>query len=230
VRVHPLFWIVALLIGIQVSEILMDAVMWVVAVFFSILIHELGHATVMRAYGYAPWITLYGFGGLASYNPAYIRQGSRGPGSLGQIVISAAGPGAGFLLAAALCAVLHFAGPGFVYGFLFRVLPVVQARALPSPVLTNFVNFVFFVCIFWGYINLLPVYPLDGGQIARELFLRFDRRFGIRNSLMLSMFTAVAMAVFFLVKWDDYFLAFLFGWMAFSNYVTLQAYQGRSPW
>ena len=26
------------------------------------------------------------------------------------------------------------------------------------------------VNIYWGLVNLLPVYPLDGGQIARELF------------------------------------------------------------
>ena len=27
-----------------------------------------------------------------------------------------------------------------------------------------------FVNIFWGLVNLLPVFPLDGGQISRELF------------------------------------------------------------
>ena len=42
---------------------------WLAVVTVSILIHELGHAVAIRYYGYRPWITLYGLGGLASYNP-----------------------------------------------------------------------------------------------------------------------------------------------------------------
>ena len=43
--------------------------MWVVAVFVGVLFHEFGHASAMRAYGFYPWITLYGMGGMASYHP-----------------------------------------------------------------------------------------------------------------------------------------------------------------
>ena len=31
---------------------------WIIAVFLSILVHELGHALAMRAYGFRPWIVL----------------------------------------------------------------------------------------------------------------------------------------------------------------------------
>ncbi len=39
--------------------------MWIAAVFVSILIHELGHALAMRRYGISSYIVLYHFGGLA---------------------------------------------------------------------------------------------------------------------------------------------------------------------
>ena len=102
VRVHPLFWLVALLLGAR-SGGAAEIVTWIVALFVSILFHELGHAMAARAYGFQPSITLYGMGGLASYNqPGGYR--SRGHGPLGQVLISAAGPGAGFLLAAVIVA------------------------------------------------------------------------------------------------------------------------------
>ena len=93
VRVHPLFWLVALLLGRNLGDA-GSVLSWIVAVFLSILIHELGHAAVMRAYGFHPWITLYGFGGLASYDHgnAYRSKGSQ---PLGQILICLAGPAAG---------------------------------------------------------------------------------------------------------------------------------------
>ena len=48
VRVHPFFWAVALLMGFRSSPRLIDLLLWVAAVFLAILVHELGHAIVMR--------------------------------------------------------------------------------------------------------------------------------------------------------------------------------------
>ena len=109
VRVHPLFWLVAVIMGVRGSPELMDLLIWVVAVFLSILVHELGHATIMRLYGFAPWITLYGFGGLASYSPAQA-YGSKRTDTFAQVLISAAGPGAGFVLAGAVIAGIKISG------------------------------------------------------------------------------------------------------------------------
>jgi Zn-dependent protease len=72
VRVHPLFWLVMALFGIGLIEsrdglgVLQEMLLWTVAAFLSILLHELGHAFVMRRYGFESSITLYGFGGYAS--------------------------------------------------------------------------------------------------------------------------------------------------------------------
>jgi len=229
VRVHPIFWVVAVFMGIRGSPRLADLLSWVVAVFIAILVHELGHATVMRAYGFAPWITLYGFGGLTSYSPAQA-YGSKGTGTFGQVLISAAGPGAGFLLAASLLVVVAITGHkvqfdlGGSFGFRIGIEPV------GSELFTDFLYYVLFVCIFWGVINLLPVYPLDGGQIAREILLKVNPREGIRISLVLSMFTAVALAAIGLLQWRSPFVALFFGFMAYGSYAALQAYRGRGPW
>ena len=93
VRVDPWFWLMTLILGSQRRDPA-SILSWIVAVFFAILIHELGHALAMLAYGLRPWIVLYSMGGLTSYDP---RDAFRSKGSdwLGQIVISFAGPAAG---------------------------------------------------------------------------------------------------------------------------------------
>ena len=230
VRVHPFFWVVALMLGFGGSPQLIYLLVWVVAIFLAILVHELGHAMVMRSYGFSPRITLYGLGGLASYGPGQA-YGSRGADTWGQILISAAGPGAGFLLAAVIVALLKLVGPGVEILLIADFLPYVRVGGLVgSLVFTQFIQSVLFVCIFWGIINLLPVYPLDGGQIARELFLRANPHDGIRQSLILSIVTGVAMAVIGLLALHDVFIAVMFGLLAYVSYAALQAYRGRGPW
>src|SRR5262245_8750995 len=64
VRVHPLFWVMALILG-SVSADLVQLLVWVVVVFVSILIHEMGHALTMRYYGQPAEVILYIGGGLA---------------------------------------------------------------------------------------------------------------------------------------------------------------------
>jgi len=70
-------------------------------VFVSILVHELGHAFTMRYFGQDARVVLYMMGGLAipESSPWRASSGRRVRGPLSQILISAAGPGAGFLLA-----------------------------------------------------------------------------------------------------------------------------------
>jgi len=77
-----------------------------------------------------------------------------------------------------------------------------------------------------GLVNLLPVYPLDGGQIAREIFTAFNAQEGIRNSLTLSIFTGGGVALYAIMH-REWFIAIMFGLLAYSSYTTLQAYSGR---
>ena len=63
IRIHWMFWLMALFLGYN-SRGPKELLVWVAALLVSILVHELGHAAVMRLYGLQPSITLYGMGGL----------------------------------------------------------------------------------------------------------------------------------------------------------------------
>ena len=228
VRVHPLFWLVALILNYRNLRDVGSVLTWIVAVFLAILVHELGHAVVMRAYGFRPWITLHGFGGLASYDQGR-SYGSKGAEPLGQILMSLAGPGAGFLLAAALVFGLALAGYGFRVVFSSPFGLELDVGGLPNVRLAILLYYIFFICVFWGIVNLLPIYPLDGGQVAREILQKFNGSAGIRQSLMLSMLAAGMMAAYGLIRWQDWFIALFFGYMTYSSYATLQAYTNRGP-
>ena len=83
-----------------------------------------------------------------------------------------------------------------------------------------------FINLFWGLINLLPVYPLDGGKVSRELLLTANPGRGIEWSLQLSMVAAIAMAIYALFAFDQaIFVVLLFGYLAFASYQTLAAYR-----
>ena len=244
VRVHPLFWAVSIFLGIHSSTGNMTVWLimlgsWVAAVFLSILVHELGHALPLaRYYGARTWIILHGFGGLACHEPYYRR---RAPGTWGTIAYTVAGPFAGFALAAMLLAVLSLCQVEFVlkwesfgdlifipyidikYMGVFSFLPVYGLLVLHA-----LIRDILYISIFWGLMNLLPLYPLDGGHIARELFLVVDRRNGIANSLWLSFFTGGVIAVLGLLQWVNVhqmqgipFIPLLFGYLALQSYQML---------
>ena len=80
--------------------------------------------------------------------------------------------------------------------------------------------------ILWGFINLLPVFPLDGGQIARELFNLQNPRQGAISALQLSAGTAVLIAAYALLNQRIY-LALMFGYLAYGNFQSLQFTQNR---
>jgi hypothetical protein len=63
VRVHPLFWLIALLFGSSAGSPA-KLLGWVIAIFISITIHEVGHALAMRRYGQDSQIILHMAGGL----------------------------------------------------------------------------------------------------------------------------------------------------------------------
>ena len=227
VRIHPMFWVISVMLGINNKDLTV-VLIWVAAVFISILWHEMGHALVIRSFGFRPWITLYGMGGLASYDPARHRRFG-GVKSGEQMLISFAGPGAGFLLAALLVGILMAANLGDTLTF-NPPFYVPHVDGLDNLRLQMLLNMIFFLCVLWGLVNLLPIYPLDGGQIARELFLKFNLRDGIRQSLTLSMVTAALFGIYAGVRWHDFFILLFFGYIAYENYQALQAYSGRGRW
>jgi Zn-dependent protease len=240
VRVHPFFWLVTVIMGLNTGEEgtpPAELLIWVAVVFVSILVHELGHAFLQRRFGGRPWITLHGIGGLASCDDC-----DRSPRS--QILISLAGPAAGFLLAAAAIALVRMGGRPFGWLREGQFLPpdsnvtnpaafgmfgvVLYWEAFHAEAANSLLRNILFVNILWGLVNLLPVYPLDGGRISRELCTLSSPRRGIVLSLQISIVTAVLMAAYGVLAWQSFYTALMFGYFAYVNYQTLQAYrEGR---
>lgn len=217
VRISPWFWLAAVLIGSQSSG--SGLLIWVLVVLLSILIHEMGHALAFRRFGISSHIVLYHFGGLAvpdSYGTWGARTGPRE-----QVIISAAGPAAQMLAAAALVVILQAGGfrmwvPGFG--------ELGGDKLLPDSAF-QFVTYFVIVSIYWALLNLLPVYPLDGGQIARNVFLLFGSDQAIQYSLMLSTVAGGAIGIWGFANGQT-FLGIMFLMLAYSSYQALGQYGG----
>lgn len=247
-RVHPAFFILPVLFsgafGRQFPINMGISMLIVAAVFFiSVLVHELGHTLAFRYFGIDSRIVLYWMGGLA------IPGGRGGMGSWGggrtrslkpneQIIVSLAGPVAGLLLALVFAAVLVVL-TGEVRIEWYGPFPIPLAKTIEgsilfdSPPLHMFIHASIIINIILNFFNLLPVFPLDGGQIARQLFVKADPWAGVRKSVILSMCVAVFVALYSLTS-KDTFLAIFFGFMAWNNYQSLMMGGGsggnRRPW
>jgi len=228
VRVHPLFWLIALLLGSSTD--LLQLPIWVFVVFVSILIHELGHALAMRRYGQPSRIILHFAGGLTVPEPVSWGSGwanvSLRPNQ--EIFISLAGPGAGFLLAALVVVGATISGGSIITNWLFGVIPLPVAALMPigGRVLSLLVTMLLWVNVFWGLINLLPVYPLDGGNVSRYLLLQADPIDGVRKSLWISVIAGGLVAIAGLLILRSVYMALLFGLLAFQSYQSLQRRAG----
>jgi Zn-dependent protease len=225
IRVSPLFWLIAVLLGSSSGDPV-QILIWVLVVFVSIVVHELGHALAFRHYGLASQIILHFSGGLTV--PESTLWGNRwanvalGPNE--QIFISVAGPGAGFLFAALIIVAVLVAGGSIITTKLLGFIPLPGLALLPfgGQILGAFVTALLWVNIFWGLINLMPVYPLDGGNVARYILLQVDPADGVRKSLWVSVITGglIAVVAFFLLH--SVYMALLFGFLAFQSFQSLQ--------
>ncbi len=204
VRIHPFFWILCLVLGPKEPQ---AALLWAVAVVISVLVHELGHAVLQRQFGGRPSIVLYGFGGLAIPNGPPVS-------SWRQIAISLAGPGAGFLLA------------GLIW------LGLTQLSEPLGRIPALFISSLLFINVVWGVFNLLPIYPLDGGHVSRELLtMILPPHRGIVASLWLSILCCGLAAAAIWQLTGSLWNLILMGALGYNNYQTLEAYnRSRGRW
>lgn len=199
VQVTPMFWLMAVILGLPYLQEAgpLALVTWVGVVFISILIHELGHALAARSVGHSSAIQLTYFGGLA-----YHQQVRLTPWRL--VYISAAGPAAGYALYL-LCYNLA------VYGYIPVSMTVQQLVA---------VNY------YWTIFNLLPVYPLDGGQILLGLTQALLPRFSPQITHGLGAIVGAIIAILGF-RWGDMFLVVMFAMLTLLN---IQMLQSRRTW
>lgn len=195
VRVTPWFWIFAVLLHGAIEPI-HDVVVWVVCVFLSILIHELGHALMARAFGCWPAIALHGGYGICDSQAERQTPWQR-------LAVLIAGPGAGLL----------------AFGLLFGMMQGLRPSLAPTG--TLFVNYLLTINLVWSLFNLLPIIPLDGGQIAAVVLTMFSRRSGARWAHVISLLGAGLLAILAFV-WSNYWMALVLGYFAVINYQALQ--------
>jgi len=154
---------VFLMVGQSMS---MDQILLVViALVLTVLLHELGHALVAMAVGMrGVSITITGLGGLCSYT------GERHPKH--ELLISAAGPATNLLVA--------------------WVTWVFLSNGMPSDETLRFLLGWFWMWNLWlGIFNSLPIFPLDGGQMALSISRMIGREHTARRfTLGLSFVTA----------------------------------------
>jgi len=145
-------------------------------VLVSILVHEFGHAIVARRMGLGPVaIVLHGFGGLTSFG----KRPTHGQG----ILVGLAGPIAGIALGLLALAVSS--------------APMELGRGI----LGHALRWTIFVNLFWSAFNLLPMYPLDGGQVLwHAMALRSASDVARRRVRVISLSVAAVVGILALLQ------------------------------
>lgn len=224
IRVSPMFWLIAILLGS--SGGLAQIPIWVVVVFVSILIHEMGHVLAFRRYGIHSQIVLHFAGGLTipESTPWGTGYASVAPSPKQEIVISLAGPFAGFSFAAIVMLVATLTGGTLLTGKIFGFIPVPLTAIMPfgGQILGIFFSMLLWVNISWGLFNLVPVFPLDGGQVTRNIFMIYDPWNGVRKALWVSVVVGGLLAIGGFFLFHSIYIGALFGMLAFQSFQLLQ--------
>src|SRR5262249_38739872 len=154
-------------------------------------------------------IVLYGFGGLAIGS-------SELPNRWQRIAVYFAGPGAQFL----------------IFGIIWLVARSDLLRSVPSAsrelVIATIFN-LYVINLFWPILNLLPIWPLDGGRICRDFLGWCSPGKNVSLSLGISILTAGFLAINSLAGMNgkplvpyvyvpDMFMVMFFALMAVQSY------------
>jgi stage IV sporulation protein FB len=191
ITIYPTFWLFAALVGYVNSLNFFGTLVWVGIIFISILFHEFGHALTAVTFRQNARIELVAFGGLTYH------EGEKLP-FWKQFLIVFDGPLFGFLL------------------FLIATL-IIQLVPLENKDIQAALSTFQWVNLFWTVLNLLPVMPLDGGQLLRIILEAIFGVRGFKYALMTSMLIATGMSLFFFL-YQAFLIGALFFLLAFQSY------------
>ncbi|MFN9639972.1 MAG: M50 family metallopeptidase, partial [Pirellula sp.] len=192
-------------------------------------------AVPVRYYGMACEIVLSHMGGHASPGSGFIwaRRGKRTRLThQDQLVISAAGPAIQLLLAAIVGGLALGCGVKvFSFEWLSSLigLQLPTTRVLDNPYAFCAINFLVGSSIYWALLNLLPIFPLDGGQIVRHLIGIVLRRDGLYEACCLGAIVG-ALAAYWLLTNGGQIGGLFFASLAYSNLQTIQSARGGGSW
>jgi Zn-dependent protease len=194
VEIQPFFWISLVILGgaagADTAAEIFEIGLFVLAGFISILVHELGHALTARSFGATSRITLEAFGGYAAYAGVELSRWQ-------SFLVTAAGPAIQIALGAAVF-------------FLMQYLPDLSDHG------TYFLSVLWTISLFWAILNLLPVLPLDGGQMLNAALGPARIKITLWVTILVAAVTGLAM---FQYTHSIIFPIFLgmFAWQAFQK-------------
>ncbi len=187
-------------LGFQLGDFALIVVFVIVGT-VSVLVHELGHAVAARLAGFSPKVELAGMGGVTSYRGDTSR--------LTGLAITAAGPVVQIL--AGVAAMAFTDGFGLVYG---------------GDLVAFGVSAWVVISIVWGALNLVPVLPLDGGQLMQGLIPGSLRT---RSLVAHGVSAAVAIAgLLWALATAETWIALLAGFFAWTNTMALLALRSEA--
>lgn len=182
------------------------ALLWIPVLLISVLVHELAHAGAIALFGHGrSLIILGGFGGVT------INERRARPWQ--DMLISLAGPFSSFALAI-LVWITYVQVPAL------RSDPMMQALA---PLLRD-ANF------FWGFFNLLPIHPLDGGSAFRSFLRLFTQN---RRAELISIWLSLILGALLIAGSlfaRQLFLAAIAAMLTMQNYQRWQQYKASDSW
>lgn len=214
VTIHPSLWLTLSLFAMGLALVgvgsIVSVLVFIVAGVLSLLAHELGHALVGRALaGGNPQIYMAWLGGECCNPEAKFtrRQG---------IIMTLAGPFANIILGLLAFFSLSLALGGMSdawqisTGYICGVFPEYDVPFFSMGGLC-FLRAMILISTWWTAFNLLPIYPLDGGQVLS----------GLMDSLgsVCKISAVVAFMMFFLFLFLNWWLIMCFmGALALLNF------------
>ncbi len=216
VSIHPSLWLTLAMVGLMTVSgvsLLPGVVLFMVAGFLCLFVHEMGHALFSRVLGGGqPEVFMAWLGGDCCNTRAVLTRW-RG------VVMTAAGPLASLLLAVLSVLLLSLyvgsleAGFYLSLNFLVGYVPSDYVALFPSNGMAFF-KFLIQVSVWWSLLNLLPVFPLDGGQIMHGLM-------SSPHTMHVVSVTVAAMAMTAFIAMSAWFLVLLMGFLCYFNFRCL---------
>lgn len=197
--------------AVGTSMAAIGGVVFVLAVFAIVVLHELGHALAARRYGIGTRdITLLPIGGVAR-----LERMPREPSQ--ELVIALAGPAVNVVLAAVLWLILSA----------FAIDPLdVNGGILAA---AGFLSRMFWVNVILAAFNMIPAFPMDGGRVLRAvLAMRWPYSQATRVATRFGKFFAVLLGLGGMFYLENPFLVFiaLFIWMAAAGEAAAERQAG----
>ena len=212
VRIRPIFWASCVLLGIVYYRYpkiggTTAFSFWIVAFLVSLLTHELSHILVARLFGVRPRCVLSALGGQV-YGLEELKRGQRVlvllSGSLGNLLII-----------------------GILWALTAAPLPNDRLAPEWRSFLGNAVAITMLFNALWALLNVMPLWPLDGGRVAVEIGESLGPR-GRTLALLSSLFVCVLMMVsivaFMSVNLRDHLDERYLIYLIFSGVMTVYCY------